>query len=164
MSATMRHTLQAEHLAGQPVRTGEHATSYLLPVVGVVESPGAGPVPGEATVEQAAANAEMFAADLRGLSGYGVSVAPLTDPSDDEAALLMGGTSYQPDHDGRFPFRLTVKGTVHVLEMPGLPLPQVRYLGADNQNIRDFPRVFLDGSSWAWAFGLRVLGASPHHV
>jgi hypothetical protein len=161
MSAMMS---SVEVAAGEPVRTGEHATSYLLPVVGVVESPGSGPVLGEATVDQATANAEMFAADLRGLSGHAVTVAPLTDPSDDEAALLMGGTSYQPDHDGRFPFRLTVEGTVHVLEMPGIPLAQVRYLGAESQNVWDFPRVFLDGSSWAWTFGLRVLRASPHHV
>jgi hypothetical protein len=32
----------------------------------------------------------------------------------------------------------------------------VRYLGIPGQNIWDFPRLFVDGSSWVWKFAIAV--------
>lgn len=40
--------------------------------------------------------------------------------------------------------------------MPGIALENVRYVGADDQNIWDFPRLYVEGSSWVWEFGVRV--------
>ncbi|MGE0199282.1 MAG: hypothetical protein AB7O96_00975 [Pseudobdellovibrionaceae bacterium] len=58
------------------------------------------------------------------------------------------------DGDGRFGF-LLFKGTrCHKVEMPGLPIDQVRFINAEDQNIWDFPRLYIDGSSWAWNFGI----------
>ena len=47
-------------------------------------------------------------------------------------------------HDGK-KFSLEV-------EMPGLPLDKVRFIGAPEQNIWDFPRLYVDGSSWVWKY------------
>jgi hypothetical protein len=38
--------------------------------------------------------------------------------------------------------------------MPGLPVEQVRYMGESGQNIWDFPRLYVDDSSWIWEFAL----------
>ncbi len=70
------------------------------------------------------------------------------------------------DDEGRYGFRLVhmrrsrAKGAKptdlvecrHVLDMPGLPLAQVRYTGAKGQNIWHFPRMYTDESSWVWRF------------
>lgn len=42
------------------------------------------------------------------------------------------------------------------VEMPGLPLDQVRYLGPP-QNILNFPRLYVDGSSWVWCFAVSAV-------
>lgn len=36
------------------------------------------------------------------------------------------------------------------VEMPGLPLEKVRYVKGDNRNVFEFPRLYIDGSSWLW--------------
>ena len=58
--------------------------------------------------------------------------------------------------DGRFAFFLyKVDGTrYHEIQMPGLPLDRVRYMGEKHQNIWDFPRLYVDGSSWVWVYGI----------
>lgn len=58
------------------------------------------------------------------------------------------------DERGRFGFRLTRNGVQHDVEMPGLPLEQVRYMDSPGQNIWHFPRLYVDGSSWIWKYGL----------
>lgn len=46
------------------------------------------------------------------------------------------------------------------IDMPGLPLDQVRYLRPtqedifSEQSIFDFPRIFIDGNSWVWYYAL----------
>lgn len=60
------------------------------------------------------------------------------------------------DCDGRFAFEVSLEhGNVEVL-MPGIPLDEVRYMGR-HQNIWDFPRLYVDGSSWVWLFAFRQL-------
>lgn len=39
----------------------------------------------------------------------------------------------------------------HTVDMPGLPLERVRYLGKP-QDIWEFPRLYVDDSSWVWLF------------
>jgi len=41
--------------------------------------------------------------------------------------------------------------------MPGLPLDLVRYTGENGQNIWNFPRLYLDDSSWVWKFAANIL-------
>lgn len=60
----------------------------------------------------------------------------------------------QNDRDGRFGF-LIFKGTrCHEINMPGVPLHQVRYMQQADQNPFHFPRLYIDGSSWLWCFCL----------
>lgn len=104
-------------------------------------NPGSGPVPA-ATVENASANAEAFAVDLR---SAGIDVTDVTRAEAEDYG------------DGRFAYRLTTgdERTIEV-QMPGLPLEQVRYVNAPDQDIWDFPRLYVDDSSWVWMFALRA--------
>ena len=54
--------------------------------------------------------------------------------------------------EGRFAFLLWKGERCHEIQMPGLPLNQVRFMDEEDQNIWDFPRLYLDGSSWVWKF------------
>lgn len=62
--------------------------------------------------------------------------------------------------DGRFAFRVywsecPGKDTENiVVDMPGLPLERVRYMGLEGQKPGDFPRLYVGGGSWWWKFGL----------
>jgi len=58
---------------------------------------------------------------------------------------------------GRYVFDVTVdldsgKHMEFEVEMPGLPLDKVRYVSDEGQNIWDFPRLYVDGSSWVWEY------------
>jgi hypothetical protein len=88
------------------------------------------------------------------------SFEAMTDPAQAEAGQLMGGTQHSATPDGRYAFRLFVDGASHVVEMPGMPLAEVRVLKAAGQNVWDFPRLYIDGSSWLWLHGLNVLADS----
>lgn len=68
---------------------------------------------------------------------------------------------YEPENDvndGRFSFIVLEigdnEGVFHRIQMPGLPLEEVRYVGSENQNVWHFPRLYVDGSSWVWKFSL----------
>jgi hypothetical protein len=104
----------------------------------IVINPGTGPVEG-ATLEQAKANMDAFAADL---NKRGLYVTGLTRRED-------------ADDDGRYGYLLTM-GDARKLEvdMPGLPLDQVRFMDEPGQDIWDFPRLYVDGNSWIWMFAL----------
>lgn len=141
-----------------PVPTGAHASGWEIGAILI--NPGAGPLLDPAGPDQALTNAQAFVQDLIAL-GNTASVAVLTQPTDLDLALMMGGTKYTTTHDGRYPFRLVVDGHDHLLEMPGLDLEHVRFMENPGQSILDFPRVFLDGSSWTWDIALRVLHENP---
>ena len=56
--------------------------------------------------------------------------------------------------EGRYAFLLWKENICHEIQMPGIPLECVRYLGNGNQNIWDYPRLYVDGSSWVWKFAI----------
>ena len=101
-------------------------------------NPGTGPVAG-ATEVHAAFNMGVFTADLIG-AGIQVTSAEQRPDLDDE---------------GRFGWKITTAdGREAEIEMPGLPLARVRWMDEPDQNIWDFPRLYVDGSSWVWKYAL----------
>ena len=58
--------------------------------------------------------------------------------------------------EGRFAFILFKKDSTryHEIQMPGLQLSRVRFVGSDDQDIWDFPRLYVDGSSWVWMYSI----------
>lgn len=100
----------------------------------VVLNPGTGPVP-EATHDNAVACLNRFVADI----GLDIAV-----------------TDCDLETTGRFRFALR-QGERHcIVEMPGLPVEQVRYMRLPGQDPWDYPRLYVDGGSWLWCFGLGI--------
>jgi hypothetical protein len=60
------------------------------------------------------------------------------------------------EEDGRFTYLLKKGSWTSEIMMPGLALDQVRYIGGPDQNIGDFPRLYVDGSSWVWKYARNV--------
>lgn len=56
--------------------------------------------------------------------------------------------------EGRYCFRLYRAGFVCEVQMPGLPLDQVRFTGENGQGAWDYPRLYVDGGSWLWKFAI----------
>ena len=102
----------------------------------VVINPGSGPVDG-ANEEHAIAAVQKFIEDL----GLG-----------DVEALRAS----EVDEGGRFGFELVKDPYSVLIEMPGLAVDRVRYVAAPTQNIWDFPRLYVDGSSWVWLYALKA--------
>lgn len=100
-----------------------------------------------------------------------VEGATLDNAYENMAALLkdakLDGATFNRDCDaeeegGRFSFLVTIPGYSEKhgdvpVDMPGIPLKRVRYTGAASQNICDFPRLYVDGSSWVWKFAVSIL-------
>jgi hypothetical protein len=106
----------------------------------IIMNPGAGHVP-DAHEKNAIANMSQLALDAE-LREY------KRKPTDDD--------------EGRFAFDVIDKhGVARTVDMPGLPLERVRYVDKATQNIWDFPRLYVDGSSWVWMFAVRQLVAAP---
>lgn len=115
----------------------------------LILNPGAGDVPG-ATYHNAARNINAFMDDLRKAHGYvGMAVVP------------------RDVHvRGRWLFVVTctvplAKAPLEQwsIDMPGLPLEQVRYTGPP-MNPFEFPRLYVDGSSWLWKFAVDICAPS----
>ena len=100
----------------------------------VTINPGSGPVKG-ATLENAINNIVKYVADC-GLYGITVMRSP------------------QEDRGGRFGFLLCKNNMSHEILMPGLTLARVRFMGEENQSPFNFPRIYVNGSSWLWCFGM----------
>ena len=98
-------------------------------------NPGSGPV-ADATVGHAIANIAAFVDDLQ----------------DAGREAQTGGPGVEDR--GRWTFIVTVDERDYEVEMPGLPLDEVRYVDPATQNIWDFPRLYVDGSSWVWKYAL----------
>lgn len=64
------------------------------------------------------------------------------------------------DEGGRHAFSVKTRGARHVVLMPGWPLKKVRFTGSP-QNPWDFPRLFVDDSSWLWKYAAEILGEEP---
>jgi hypothetical protein len=109
--------------------------------VTIIINPGSGPVEG-ATLADAEANVVQLIKD----SGRPFEARP------------TGG-----EYRGRFTFELRVGDESREVDMPGLPLERVRFVGADDQNIWHFPRLYVDGSSWVWCYAVGIL-AEPSEV
>jgi hypothetical protein len=101
------------------------------PVVRFIVNPGTGPVQAH-SLEHAEANMTAFAADLGGGSF----------------------SSFGKEEEGRYLFTLHYEGRRVEIWMPGCPLESVRYTGEPDQNIWDFPRLYVNGNSWVWKFAL----------
>ena len=106
--------------------------------MGVIINPGAGAV-ADATVENAEINMAHFVADL----GLADKLSWVRLPEHDE--------------DGRFCFLLYWShyhqcNRHHVIDMPGIPLDAVRW--RNGLDPWQFPRLYVDGSSWLWGFAL----------
>lgn len=100
----------------------------------IVINPGSGPV-ADATEENAIKNIEIFIKDckVKGIIWHRL-------PENDEK--------------GRFCFKLIGNEREHIVDMPGLPIEQVRYIDNKTQNIWHFPRLYVDGSSWVWKYAI----------
>lgn len=101
----------------------------------IIINPGSGPV-ADAAYEDALANMRVFCADAQ--------LHSLTEVKN-------------PDQgDGRFKFFACNGAHWHEIDMPGLPLQAVRYMDSATQNIWDFPRLYVDGSSWVWRYAIKA--------
>lgn len=110
-----------------------------------VFNPGTEPVE-DASEEQAIANATAFFDTLKdGLTKQFGGRKVLAD----EMRLLRVP---QIDGDGRYGFLIYRRTMCHEILMPGCPLEQV-------SAGRPFysPRLYVDGSSWLWGYGLSIL-------
>jgi hypothetical protein len=109
------------------------------PSLSISVNPGSGPV-SAATEENATHNMAVFILDL------GVR------------NLTATGATRTPDKDygeGRYAFSVAMAdGRTLEVQMPGLPLDQVRWLKSESQDIWQFPRLYVDDSSWIWYFAL----------
>ena len=106
----------------------------------IIINPGSGPV-AEASEDNARANMSAFWTDLH---ARGLAPAAFTRHS----AADYG--------EGRYAFDFCIGDELHQVQMPGLPLEYVRYLGGE-QDIWGFPRLYVDDSSWVWFFALNIL-------
>jgi hypothetical protein len=113
-------------------------------MIQILINPGSGPVAG-ATEDDAKIAIQRFVEDLD-----------------------LDGCKWEPTtrgaSEGRYTFLLTRHDLKCVVEMPGVPIDRVRYLG-DGQDIWQFPWLYVDGSSLAWCFGIEVAreSLSPEH-
>jgi hypothetical protein len=89
--------------------------------------------------------------------------------SDDEKVSIIINPGTWPvkdatfDNGGRFHFIAVDRyGKNRQIDMPGIPLEQVRYMKEDGQNIWDFPRLYVDGDSWVWYYAVRRLEAADN--
>jgi hypothetical protein len=101
----------------------------------VIINPGSGPVQ-SGTREQSEINIKAFIKDLRVENIQYEFIKALTD--------------------GRHLYKIRNEKNSHEIEMPALPLEKVRYLDSENQDIFNFPRLYVDGSSWVWKYALNV--------
>lgn len=102
-------------------------------------NPGTGPVAG-ATAEHARANLDHFLTDL-------------TNAGHTASYVATGDTPV----DGRWMYVIRVDDRLWEIQMPGLPLDKVRYMAEDGQSAWNYPRLYVEGSSWLWTFALDII-------
>jgi hypothetical protein len=110
-------------------------------------NPGSGPVAGAAP-EHARAAIPVFLDDVGLPNVLWLAVAP------DHPAVRW--RAFVSQDDGRYGFLLR-RGAHHCgVAMPGVPLEQVRFVGAP-QDPWLYPRLYVDGSSWLWCFAVDIV-------
>lgn len=65
--------------------------------------------------------------------------------------------STDQEYNGRYRFDLTAGDRTVDVDMPGLALDEVRFLGREDQNVWDFPRLYVEGNSWVWRFAIDMV-------
>jgi len=113
----------------------------------VIINPGTGVVP-NANAKDAIAAAEQMVKDVGS-----------DDPHFRDKPLERVTFTREPkaDEGGRYGF-VFMRGNLKVeVDIPGLPLERLRYLGDDDQNIWHFPRLYVDGSSWMWVYAVNCI-------
>jgi hypothetical protein len=120
----------------------------------VVINPGSGPIDG-GTAELAEENMRHLIADVEA----GEAEAALRHL--EEGGYPLGQWKFVPvepeDYgDGRFAFLIWRGNKCHLIQMPGLSLEKVRYVG-EHQNIWDYPRLYVDDGSWVWRFAINII-------
>jgi hypothetical protein len=105
-------------------------------------NPGSGPVQ-EASLEHAQENIKVFAKDITKVHHFTVKDIFRLEDDDDRGyfAYALDVEKYGLER------RLRV-------DMPGLPLERVRYLGLPGQDAWEFQRLDLDHSSWLWKYAV----------
>lgn len=106
-------------------------TIFINPGTGVVE---------DATEDNARINIKQFLKDCEGSLHWHSRRAKAKDYG-----------------DGRYAFAVWCDEFAHKkveIQMPGWELERVRYLGLAGQNVFNFPRLYVDGSSWLWEFAI----------
>lgn len=106
-------------------------------VPGVFSNPGAGPIAHGTLSDDAEINMAALIADV-GLDGATYRAAG--DPE-----------------GGRFPYVVSYAGREAEVQMPGTTLEEVRYMKQPDQNIWDYPRLYVDGNSWVWFYAVEIL-------
>ena len=61
------------------------------------------------------------------------------------------------DNTGRWLFQLKSNNKTIEITMPGWNLEHTRFMGLPGQNIWNFPRMYVDGSSWVWKYAIGVI-------
>ncbi|MFJ5984234.1 hypothetical protein [Lentzea sp. NPDC092896] len=107
-------------------------------------NPGTGAVP-SATVENAIVNINQLVLD----------VAAARENYDHVLTHRIESADYG---DGRYAFIIVFRAwgglCAFEVQMPGLPLEQVNYGARDGDSPWDFPRLYVDDSSWLWKFAI----------
>lgn len=113
---------------------------------GLVFNLGTGAVPPDATLANAHANIDQFVAEVT----EGMQVHKIWSQREPDL-----------DANGRFGFTMFASVTEHgdpdvtlEVRMPGLPLEQVNFGAREGDNAFDFPRLYVNGSSWWWSYGV----------
>ena len=116
--------------------------------IGVIINPGTGPVT-SATLRHAWSAARVLRRDLEGFArAYRDDHPPI--PWSDVRIIRRP----RLDSNGRYGFVFKRGHRRCELDMPGLPIERVRYVGSPGQNIWHFPRIYIDDSSWVWMYAV----------
>ena len=110
---------------------------------GLILNPGSGPVDG-GTAEQARDNMRVLVADVNAVAA--------------EEAQQITDVTAAGEVEGRYVFTVThANGETSEVDMPGLPLDRVRFMRGPQQDIWEFPRLWVNGSSWLWFYAINCL-------
>jgi hypothetical protein len=116
---------------------------YFNPLARIHINPGTGPVIAEEITESHA---------MKNMAAFITDVLDAYPDYNDRIAWWIN--PIEPD-EGRWTFIVEITGGAQIeVLMPGAPLDEVRYLAEPNQDPWDYPRLYVDGSSWLWCFAI----------